>query len=66
MDTGLGLVSMKERVRLLGGSFWVESKPGEGTVIRAELSRQPMLQESAKVHGGYNPASAERLRLGLQ
>jgi PAS domain S-box-containing protein len=32
---GLGLTSMKERTELSGGTFEVESVPGEGTVIRA-------------------------------
>lgn len=30
---GLGLISMEERVRLLGGSFSVETRPGEGVLI---------------------------------
>jgi len=30
---GLGLVSMEERVRQLGGSFLVKSKPQEGTEL---------------------------------
>ena len=30
---GLGLDSMQERAYLIGGDFWVESQPGEGTVI---------------------------------
>ncbi|MNL78321.1 Oxygen sensor histidine kinase NreB [compost metagenome] len=29
---GIGLLSMRERVRLLGGSFDVRSKPNVGTV----------------------------------
>lgn len=39
-DTGLGLVSMEERTRLIQGEFLVQSKPGQGTVIRvtAKLS----------------------------
>ena len=32
---GLGLASMKERVKLSGGSFSVESKKGVGTTVRA-------------------------------
>jgi signal transduction histidine kinase len=34
---GLGLASMEERTRLLGGTFAVHSQPGEGTVIRASI-----------------------------
>ena len=33
-DSGLGLVSMEERSRLIRGEFRVQSKPGQGTVIR--------------------------------
>ncbi len=32
-DSGLGLVSMEERIRLVRGKLQVKSKPGEGTVI---------------------------------
>ena len=31
----LGLTSMKERAELTGGTFSIESTPGEGTTIRA-------------------------------
>ena len=31
----LGLTSMRERAELTGGSFSIESTPGEGTTIRA-------------------------------
>lgn len=34
---GLGLVSMQERIRGLGGTFTIESAPGEGTVIRVNV-----------------------------
>ena len=33
--TSLGLTSMRERAELTGGSFSIESAPGEGTTIRA-------------------------------
>jgi signal transduction histidine kinase len=34
---GMGLLGMEERVRLLGGSFEIESKPGRGTSLRVVL-----------------------------
>jgi len=34
---GFGLIGMQERVRLLGGSFQVESAPGAGTRVTAEI-----------------------------
>jgi signal transduction histidine kinase len=34
---GLGLASMEERVRLLGGSLRVESSPGKGTLIEVRI-----------------------------
>ncbi len=30
---GLGLISMEERVRLVGGKFTIKSQPGEGTTV---------------------------------
>jgi signal transduction histidine kinase len=33
----LGLLGMRERVEMVGGSFDVESEPGSGTTIRAEI-----------------------------
>ena len=33
----LGLLGMRERVEMVGGSFSVESAPGKGTTIRAEI-----------------------------
>lgn len=35
--TGLGLISMQERVHLAKGTLEIESKPGGGTVIRASV-----------------------------
>jgi signal transduction histidine kinase len=34
---GLGLLSMEERARLLGGAFNVLTKPGKGVVIQASI-----------------------------
>lgn len=33
----LGLTGMEERAKLLGGALLVQSKPGEGTIVAAEL-----------------------------
>jgi signal transduction histidine kinase len=35
--SGLGLHGMRERVTLLGGTIQIESRPGEGTVVRARI-----------------------------
>ena len=37
---GLGLISMEERVHLLGGQFRIDSQPGTGTTIRVGLPLQ--------------------------
>jgi signal transduction histidine kinase len=34
---GLGILGMEERVRRLGGALAIESKPGSGTMVRAEF-----------------------------
>jgi PAS domain S-box-containing protein len=34
---GLGLISMRERLQLVNGSFAIDSKPGEGTTISARV-----------------------------
>ena len=39
---GLGLISMQERVRLLGGSFAIETRPGKGVLISIQC---PLSQE---------------------
>ena len=36
-NKGLGLLGMRERVEMVGGRFAVESSPGQGTTIRAEI-----------------------------
>jgi PAS domain S-box-containing protein len=41
----LGLVGMRERVEMVGGSFSVESAPGVGTTIRAQI---PFLHRTKK------------------
>jgi signal transduction histidine kinase len=34
---GLGLISMRERMQLVAGQFFIDSKPGGGTTIRARV-----------------------------
>lgn len=38
-QSGMGLVGMRERLRLLGGRLEIESSPGTATVLRARLPR---------------------------
>lgn len=38
---GLGLTSMRERVRLLGGTIGIESKPMGGTIIHVRVPLEP-------------------------
>jgi signal transduction histidine kinase len=45
-DQCLGLIGMEERVNLLGGSFVIESSPGDGTTIRVRIP----LSEESDVH----------------
>jgi signal transduction histidine kinase len=33
----LGLVGMRERIEMVGGSFHIESAPGKGTTVRAQI-----------------------------
>jgi PAS domain S-box-containing protein len=40
-STGIGLASMRERLRMIGGNVSIISAPGRGTVIRAEVPVTP-------------------------
>ena len=37
LSRGLGFVSMRERVRLVGGTLLVESQPGHGTTVKVSI-----------------------------
>jgi PAS domain S-box-containing protein len=47
---GLGLISMRERLHLVDGEFSIESRPGEGTTIRA---RVPLMAEKARASAAH-------------
>ena len=49
---GLGLLGMEERVRRLGGRLAIDSQPGRGTLVRAEL---PLVELARK--NGHAPDS---------
>ncbi len=39
-NEGLGMLGMRERAQLLGGSFWVRSRPGRGALVLVRVVRQ--------------------------
>jgi signal transduction histidine kinase len=49
----LGLLGMRERLEMVGGSFSVESAPGKGTTVRAQI---PLTNNRAGGGGGGKPA----------
>lgn len=46
-SSGMGLFGMRERVALWGGTFTVQSRPGQGTRLFVELPLSPHLGERA-------------------
>ena len=40
--TRLGLIGMKERVEMIGGTFHVESAPGKSTTVRIQIKNPPI------------------------
>lgn len=44
-STRLGLIGMKERIEMVGGKLAIDSAPGKGTTVRAEI---PFNQEKTK------------------
>ncbi len=56
---GLGLISMRERMRLVGGELIVHSRPGKGTRIEARI---PLVHDTAEKLPPDTPARVERRR----
>jgi PAS domain S-box-containing protein len=60
---GLGLISMRERLLLIGGKFTITSKPGSGTRVEANIpfrktsSATVSLQRSAALKDKHRPDS---------
>lgn len=54
---GLGLLSIRERLRLVDGSFQIESRPEEGTRIEVKV---PLHQASCPEHQNVNPMVIEK------
>ena len=46
-DSGLGLMTMRERVDLVGGCFRVVSTPGCGTIVEAVVPMQPVTDRAS-------------------
>ena len=44
----LGLLGMRERVEMVGGTFCVESAPGQGTTVRVEIPSIHVLVKTPK------------------
>ena len=44
----LGLLGMKERVEMVGGTFGIESAPGQGTCVRVEIPFAPSPEKPFK------------------
>jgi signal transduction histidine kinase len=47
---GLGLLGMEERVRHLGGSFLIDSRPGRGALLRVTLPRRDVVAPAPVQH----------------
>ena len=47
LKNGLGLATMRERLRLVEGTLIVDSKPGNGTEVRAQVPMSASARQSA-------------------
>jgi two-component system sensor histidine kinase UhpB len=59
-STGIGLASMEERVRFIGGTLSVISTPGYGAEVTAEVPIGPQRGGRATAHAVADPPSVQR------
>jgi PAS domain S-box-containing protein len=60
-NRGLGLVSMQERIHLVRGRFFVESKPGQGTRVFAAVPFVAESEGSPEDEPGKKPDSVQEV-----
>ena len=56
-ESGLGLISMRERVRLVGGHLSVESKPSRGTQIQVRIPLSSTTGQRANEQSKYEESA---------
>ena len=60
---GVGIASMQERAALMGGKFWISSRPGDGTCVEVRL---PLLRDVVSADAVYEHRTADAsLRLSF-
>jgi signal transduction histidine kinase len=59
-EGGFGLVSMRERVKLLGGQIAIESSPGAGVRLAVRIPLELAGERAASVTGDAMPARGGR------
>jgi signal transduction histidine kinase len=55
---GFGLIGMRERVELVGGSLTVDSRPGRGTTVKAMIPAELKAARSGGTHVSSRPLSS--------
>ena len=53
--TRLGIVGMRERMEMVGGTFAIESAPGKGTTVRVQMPSRNGAKNRPGKHGGSRP-----------
>lgn len=56
-ESGLGLISMRERVRLVGGQLSIESKPSQGTQIQVRIPLSSTAGERVNEQSKYEESA---------